>query len=82
MKSNRLYFIIIILGVLFVLFGCSKKSSENNPKNQPTENNSAESGERPSGYINTWLNAKDRAKTNVKKLEDAQNKAVQEGLEE
>lgn len=82
MKSNRLYFVIIITGALLLLSGCSKNNPENNPENPPANNNGAESGERPPGYINTWLNAKDRAKTNVKKLEDAQNKTVQEGLEE
>ena len=73
MKSNRLYFIIIMLSALFILSGCSKKNPET--KEQNTEE------KKPSGgYLDTMLNINKKAHENVKKATDLENQRLNDSL--
>jgi len=75
MKSNRVYFIIIMLGALFILAGCSRKNPET--KEQNTEE------KKPSGgYLETMLNINKKAHENVKKATDLENQRLNDSLKQ
>lgn len=75
MKFNRLYFIIIMLGALFLLSGCAKKNTET--KEQNTEE------KKPSGgYLDTMLNINKKAHENVKKATDLENQRLNDSLKQ
>ena len=75
MKSNRLYFIIIMLSALFILSGCSKKNPE-------TKKQNAEEQQTSGGYLETMLNINKKAHENVKKATDLENQRLNDSLKQ
>lgn len=75
MKSNRLYFIIIILSALFILAGCSRKNPETKEQNTEEQQTSG-------GYLDTMLNINKKAHENVKKATDLENQRLNDSLKQ